>query len=135
MVPELADYERFIYTLPEAFPSIRRSTLVVIHRGPALAEVTGTIEFDQDITLGVWEDLNLARHGIQAYSYWVDQESERLYWYDPQPHPSEPSLANTHPHHKHIPPDIKRHRIPAPNIRFDRPNLPDLIREIEETLL
>jgi len=37
--------------------------------------------------------------------------------------------------HKHIPPDIKRHRVPAPGIRFDQPNLPFLIREIEDTLL
>lgn len=29
-------------------------------------------------------------------------------------------------------PDIKRHRVPAPEIRFTRPNLPLLIREIEE---
>ncbi|MCK4763951.1 MAG: hypothetical protein KAW12_17245 [Candidatus Aminicenantes bacterium] len=45
-----------------------------------------------------------------------------------------PTLAGTHPHHKHIPPDIKHHRIPAPNMSFDRSNLPVLIKEIEELL-
>jgi hypothetical protein len=37
----------------------------------------------------------------------------------------------THPHHKHIPPNIKHHRIPAPDVSFTRPNLPFLIEEIE----
>lgn len=40
-----------------------------------------------------------------------------------------------HPHHKHVPPDIKHHRIPAPGLSFDRPNIPRLIEEIERELL
>ncbi|MGQ9626402.1 MAG: toxin-antitoxin system TumE family protein [Anaerolineae bacterium] len=28
---------------------------------------------------------------------------ERLYWYDDFPHPNDPILASTFPHHKHIP--------------------------------
>ena len=40
----------------------------------------------------------------------------------------------TLPHHKHILPDIKHHRIPAPDMSFTQPNLPALIREIEELL-
>jgi hypothetical protein len=55
--------------------------------------------------------------------------------YDPQPHPNDPTLASTYPHHKHIPPDIKHHRIPAPGLSFDRPNLPLLIEEVERSLL
>ncbi len=39
------------------------------------------------------------------------------------------------PHHKHVPPDIKRNRIPAPALSFTRPNLPLLIEEIERELL
>ncbi|MEN8215749.1 MAG: hypothetical protein ABFS56_05115 [Pseudomonadota bacterium] len=35
-------------------------------------------------------------------------------------------LASTHPHHKHIPPDIKHNRIPAPILSFTHPNLPEL---------
>jgi len=46
-----------------------------------------------------------------------------------------PDLASTHPHHKHIQPDIKHHRVPAPGISFSQPNLPFLIEEIERTLL
>jgi hypothetical protein len=41
----------------------------------------------------------------------------------------------THPHHKHIPPGIKHHRVPAPGLSFDSPNLPFLIQEIEQTYL
>jgi hypothetical protein len=55
-------------------------------------------------------------------------------WYDSQPHPSDPSLAATDPHHKHVPPDIKNHRLPAPELSFTRPNLPFLIQEIEQML-
>jgi hypothetical protein len=33
--------------------------------------------------------------------------------------------------HKHIPPDIKHHRVPAPEMSFTRSNLPLLLREIE----
>jgi hypothetical protein len=68
---------------------------------------------------------------IERYSYEVWRGSEKLYWYDPQPHPHDLSLASTDPHHKHIPPDIKHHRVPASQLRFDRPNLPFLIEEIE----
>jgi len=50
------------------------------------------------------------------------------------PHPDVPELQSTHPHHKHIPPEIKQHRIPAPEMSSTRPNLPVLIREIEALL-
>ena len=36
---------------------------------------------------------------------------------------------------KHVPPDIKHHRIPAPDISFTRPNLPVLLQEIEALIL
>lgn len=72
---------------------------------------------------------------IQGYSYAVSRGEERLYWYDPQPHPNEPTLASTHPHHKHVPPNIKRNRIPAPGLSFAEPNLPLLIEEIQQNLL
>ena len=42
---------------------------------------------------------------------------------------------STHPHHKHVPPNIKRNRIPAPEISFGQPNLPFLIEEIEANIL
>ncbi|MEW5719295.1 MAG: DUF6516 family protein, partial [Chloroflexota bacterium] len=54
------------------------------------------------------------------------------YWYDDFPHPNDQTLTLSFPHHKHISPDIKRNRVPAPEISFTRPNLPILLREIEE---
>ncbi|PKO19892.1 MAG: hypothetical protein CVU38_21435 [Chloroflexi bacterium HGW-Chloroflexi-1] len=60
---------------------------------------------------------------------------EKLYWYDSVPHPHDLSLASTDPHHKHVPPDIKRQRVPAPELSFTRSNLPFLIAEIERTVL
>lgn len=56
---------------------------------------------------------------------------EKLYWYDSQAHPDDSTLASTHPHHKHIPPDIKHHRVPAPGLSFMAPNLLQMIREVE----
>ncbi len=135
MLPSLDEYEQLIYSLPEVYPVIRHSTLVLVRHGPAFAEVTGNIEFDQGITLSVWEDLNFARGAIQGYSYLVTRGAEQLYWYDPQPHPNDPSLGSTFPHHKHIQPDIKHHRVPASGISFDQPNLPYLIEEIEREML
>jgi hypothetical protein len=34
-----------------------------------------------------------------------------------------------------VPPDIKHHRIPTPDLSFTRPNLPFLIEEIESQVL
>jgi hypothetical protein len=47
------------------------------------------------------------------------------------PHPHIPALQSTHPHHQHVPPDIKHNRIPAPGISFTKPNLLHLIAEVE----
>ncbi len=46
----------------------------------------------------------------------------------------DPALQPTHPHHKHVPPDIRHDRIPAPGLSFAQPNLPFLINEIEALL-
>ncbi|MCX6049224.1 MAG: DUF6516 family protein [Chloroflexi bacterium] len=135
MLPALIVYERFIYSLLDRYPSIRHSTLVLIPHGPAFAELTGVILFENDIRLTVWEDLDFDEPIIQGYSYSVSRGEERLYWYDPQPHPNDPMLASTHPHHKHVPPNIKRNRIPAPGLSFREPNLPLLIEEIQRNLL
>jgi hypothetical protein len=130
------DYELFLYTLSEQFPAIRRSTMRFIRRGSSLARVAGELYFDQDIRLVVRERVLYHRLPmlIDWYGYEVWRGAEKLYWYDSQPHPDEPLLQSTHPHHKHIPPDIKRHRVPAAEMSFVRPNLPALIHEIEGLL-
>jgi hypothetical protein len=131
----LEDYELFLYTLMEQFSSIRRSTVTLIRRGTSLARVAGELQFDHGIRLVVRERLLYDRLPVTLdwYGYEVWRGEEKLYWYDSQPHPDDPHLQSTHPHHKHIPPDIKHNRIPAPAISFTQPNLPALIREIESS--
>ncbi len=130
------DYEIFLYTLPERFPAIRRSTLVFERRGATLARVAGEITFAQNYRLIVRERIlfNRLPAVIEWYGYEVWQGEEKLYWYDSQPHPDDPTLQSTHPHHKHVLPDIKHNRIPAPMMSFARPNLPALIQEVEQIL-
>ncbi|MDM8517704.1 hypothetical protein QUF76_16020 [Desulfobacterales bacterium HSG16] len=83
----LRDYEEFVYTVRQIFPSVKNSDLVVIPRGRLTAVLC---------------------------------------------HPNDPFLQSSHPHHKHIPPNIKSNRIPAPLLSFTQPNLPVFIQEIEE---
>ena len=149
-------YQTFIYTLSEHFPCIRRSTLVYVLSGELFGRVEGILFFDEDVVLCVQEYLNLELGVIEGYGYEASRalvspehpdfptaaeycqasypRKEKLYWYDSFPHPKDLSLASTDPHHKHIPPDIKHHRIPAPDLSFTRPNLPFLIQEIEQLL-
>lgn len=132
----LADYELFLYTLPDTFLSIQLSSLALVRRGATLARVAGELHFARQMRLLIRERLvfdRLPGH-IEGYGYEVWRGGEKLYWYDSQPHPEESLLQSTHPHHKHVPPDIKHNRIPAPAMSFHRPNLPVLVREIEELL-
>jgi len=130
----LHEYERFVYTLQQRYPSVLHTTLTVARRGRGLATVVGELHFAHGYRLVVAEIItwNEGLLLIQRYSYEVWRNSEKLYWYDPQPHPDQPELASTHPHHKHTPPDIKHHRLPAPGLRFDAPNLSLLIAEITQ---
>ncbi|MBN1581183.1 MAG: hypothetical protein JXA89_10805 [Anaerolineae bacterium] len=84
--------------------------------------------------LRVREELDFDAGLITAYGYQVYQGDEKLYWYDDFPHPNDVILAATFPHHKHLPPDIKRYRVPAPTISFTQPNLPALIQEIQHLI-
>ena len=131
----LREYEVFIYTLRQQFASLLYSTLIVAQRGPQYAELTGDIVLPAGYRLVVYERLtwDAGPLVIEGYGYEVWRGSEKLYWYDSQPHPVDPTLAGIDPHHKHVPPDIKHHRIPAPGLSFTSPNLPFLIHEIETT--
>jgi hypothetical protein len=130
----LEDYELFLYTLPERFKSIRHSTVTLVRRGASLARVSGEIHFDKEFRLVLLERIVADRlpATIEAYGYEIWRSQEKLCWYDCQPHPADATLASTHPHHKHILPDIRNHRVPAPEMSFTRPNLPSLITEVEE---
>jgi len=53
----IEQYELFLYTLKEAFPSIKHSTIVFIRRGVTLARSAGEIHFNQGFRLVVRERL------------------------------------------------------------------------------
>ena len=149
-------YQAFIYSLTERFSSLRRSTLVYIPTGELFGRTEGMHFFDQDVILCVQEYLNFELGVIEGYGYEVSHShaapdiadyapaaeycqarypgKDKLYWYDSFAHPNDSSLAITDPHHKHIPPDIRHHRIPTPELSFTRPNLAFLIHEIEQLL-
>lgn len=95
----------------------------------------GEIHFEQGLVLRVLEVVNARQQRIERYGYELWKGNEELWWYDSWLHPDIPELASTHPHHKHVPPDIKRCRVPAPGLSFDSPNLPFLLRDIVQAYL
>jgi len=129
----IEDYELFLYSLKEQFKSIRRSTVIVSRRGAFLARVSGELQFDHGIRFIIRERILYHRLPavIDEYGYEVWDAKEKLFWYDAQPHPDDLTLQKTYPHHKHIRPNIKNNRVPAPGNSFNNPNLPGIIREIE----
>jgi len=127
----LADYSQFVAELLDR-SSVVRSTVAVWPDSPHTGTAEGEVIFTDGFKLRMREELDFEAGLITSYGYEVYREVERLYWYDDFPHPNDASLAATFPHHKHVPPDIKHNRIPAPEMSFDRPNLTVLVRDIEE---
>lgn len=127
----LRDYEIFVYSLQSRLPQIAHSTLIVQRRGRRFAELTGDILLRNHRRIVVYERLawDTGTLELMGYSYEIWDGSEKIYWYDSQPHPNDPTLAMTSPHHKHVPPDIKHHRLPTNNLSLTSPNLPFLIGE------
>ncbi len=127
-------YEEFVYQIQTTSPHLQFTTLVLQRRGKLAGILSGEISFNNGIKLTVYENLSFLNPDVVFiidYGYEVKLGNEIKYWYDSQPHPNDPSLQSTHPPHKHIPPDIKHHRVPAPGLSFSEPNLIFLIREIE----
>jgi len=127
----LANYSRFVAELLHR-PTVEHSTVAVWSTSPYTGIAEGEVFFSNGIRLRLREELDFYAGLITSYGYEVYRGAERLYWYDDFPHPNDPNLASTFPHHKHVPPDIKHTRIPAPEMSFIRSNLLVLIREIEE---
>jgi len=123
----------FVNSLPDQFPRIHTRRLLSLNVIKYYAELAGDVLFPDGYRLNVYERLSwdAGPLTIEGYSYEVWRSSEELHWYNSQPHPNDPALAGTDPHHKHIPPDIKHHRVPAPGLNFAEANLPFLIREME----
>ena len=128
--PSREGYERFVYSLPDEYLEVASSTLHLYQNSPTTCFVRGSIWFRNGLELRVFEYLDLSDGELLEYSYTVYRGEERIYWYDAQPHPDNPELAATFPHHLHTLPDIKQNRRPAPGISFGEPNLPTLITDI-----
>lgn len=111
-------------------PEIMRSTVSVWSVSPYTGIAEGEVFFTNGIWLRLREELDFHDQLITSYGYEVYRDQEKLFWYDDFPHPQDPGLSATFPHHKHVEPNIRRNRVPAPGISFTEPNLPMIIHEI-----
>jgi hypothetical protein len=135
--PSRPEYERLIYGLPHDHPEITRSTLRFYSTSALTAIVEGTVSLRNGLELRIVEALDFKAGHIRHYSYTVFRGQEKVRWYDSEPHPENPDLASTFPHHYHELPDptagseqsIKHNRKPAAGISFQAPNLPVLIAD------
>jgi hypothetical protein len=77
--------------------------LVVIQRGKRVAILQGELTFAYGYRLVIRERLSYDDTVvIEDYGYELWYSIEKIAWYDSQPHPDNPILASTHPHHKHL---------------------------------
>ena len=135
MLSSIIDYSFLVYSIPDTYDFVEHSTLVLWEIDEQRAILKGEVYFQEGVRLRVFEALNLRKGRIEEYGYEVYQGTEKIYWYDSWSHPDDSSLASTHPHHKHIPPNIKQNRVPAPGLSFTHPNLPFLIEEVARAVL
>lgn len=126
----LTKYSRYIAELLNR-PTILHSTVSIWSDSPYTGITEGEIFFPHGFRLRIREELDFDAALISSYGYEAYHGEEKLFWYDDFPHPSDQELASTFPHHKHIPPNIKRHRIPALEISFTKSNLFILVQEME----
>lgn len=127
--PSQADYELLIYTLSQDYPDVTSSSLHLYTASRGTAVIRGGVRFRNGLELRVSEVVDFIAGRISDYGYTVFRGTERIRWYDPQPHPETSELSSTFPHHYHEPPGIKHNRKPAPGISFTAPNLPTLIAD------
>jgi hypothetical protein len=130
LLTSLAEYSQFVAELLNR-PSVLRSTVAAWSDSPYTGIAEGEVFFSNGVRLRIREELDFDAGLITAYGYEVYRGEDRLFWYDDFPHPNDQALAPTFPHHKHVPPDIRHHRIPAPTMSFTRTNLPVLLEEVE----
>ncbi|MBI5348831.1 MAG: hypothetical protein HZB77_05865, partial [Chloroflexi bacterium] len=127
--PTRAEYESLIYELAEKHSEIKESTLRLYSTSALTAIMEGEVLLSNGLKLHVMEVLDFKDQRIVNYSYTIYRGEEKVRWYDPQPHPDNPALAKTFPHHYHADPDIKHNRLPAHAISFTEPNLETLISD------
>jgi len=123
-------YSVFVYTLGDRHSCVIRSTLSLAPIGATLARLEGRIECQNGVRLEVWELIDFAARRIRTYSYEMYRAGEKICWYDAWEHPEIPALASTFPHHKHMLPNLRDNRVPAPGISFQSPNLNTVLEEV-----
>lgn len=126
-----SEYAHLIFFLLADRPTVVSHTLAVYTTNQTIGIARGQIIFRSGHALHVFEQIDFTTHRIIKYFYGLDYKDETLWWYDSMPHPDVPELQSSLPHHKHIPPDIKHHRVPAHELSFTGPNLPLLITQVE----
>lgn len=127
---DLESYSAFVYSLTVRHPHVTHSTLTLAPIGATVAKLEGRVECEGAIHLEVWELIDFAAQRIRTYSYEVYRGGEKVCWYDAWEHPEIPALAATFPHHRHVPPDLRNNRIPAPGISFESPNLDVVLSDV-----
>ena len=131
----IESYSTFVYAVAERHPFVTHSTLSLAPIGATLAKLEGRVECQSGIHLEVWELVDFAAHRIRTYSYEVYHNGEKVGWYDSWEHPEIPALAATFPHHKHVPPNLRENRVPAPGISFASPNLDVVLEDVRRDWL
>jgi len=126
----VANYSQFLAKLLNR-PGVATSTIVVWSVSSYTGIAEGELFFVSGFRLRIREEIDFDDQLITSYGYEAYQAAKKLYWYDDFPHPNDPTLASTHPHHKHVPPNIKQNRVPAPDLSFTQPNLPQIVEELE----
>jgi hypothetical protein len=126
-----AEYARLVYSLLADRPTVESHSVAVYTVSQTIGMTRGQILFRSGHVLQVFEQVDFVAQRILKYFYELTYQGEPLWWYDPMPHPDVPELQDTHPHHKHVPPDVKHRRVPAAGLSFTEPNLPRLLEEIE----
>jgi hypothetical protein len=105
-----ADYEGLLYSVADRYAQVASSTLHLYPNSESAAFVHGSVYFRSGLELRVFEYLDLTDGELLDYSYAIYRGEEKIRWYDSQPHPDNPDLASTFPHHRHEPPGIKQNR-------------------------
>lgn len=127
--PTRPEYEALLYRIPTEYPEVASSTLHLYSTSALTAIVRGELRLQNDLQIRIVEVLDFKKRQIVTYSYTVLHSETRIRWYDPQPHPENPALQPTFPHHFHTEPDIKHNRQPAHGISFAHPNWAQLIAD------
>jgi hypothetical protein len=132
---DIASYSASVYTLADRHVLVSNASLARVPIGATLAKLEGRIECQGGICIDVWELIDFTSTRIRSYSYEVYRSGEKICWYDSWEHPELPELASTFPHHRHIPPNLRDHRVPAPGISFESPNLDTVLQDIRRDWL